>query len=307
MVPAQVVERPFVEALKLRAVDYYRLTKPNLTLLVVITTLLGLALSVDVAVPTSLLIATVLGTALSAGGACALNMAMETEYDRLMPRTAARPLPEQRVTDSEAVVLGMSMVTAGGIVLWMFANPLTGLLSLLAAAVYIFAYTPLKRVSPWATVVGAIPGALPPMMGYTAVSGTIGLEALIVFGILFFWQLPHFWALAILYRNDYDRGGFRLWPGAHIDRYIIGTTFTLVLVSAALYAVKSAGLIYLGGALLLGSWFLQRAFALGRNHNRDTARALFLASIAYLPLLILVLIADKPRLFLVVLGLADAA
>lgn len=293
----------FSDALKLRLTDYYRLTKPNLTLLVVITTLLGLALAAEVRLPISLLVATILGTALSAGGACALNMFMESELDRRMPRTAGRPLPAGRITDIEAALLGITMVSAGGIVLWMFANPLTALLGLLAAAVYIFAYTPLKRVSPWATVVGAIPGALPPLMGYTAITGTLGAQGFIVFGILFFWQLPHFWALAFMYKADYERGGFRMWPGERIHSFVVGTTFALVGVSTLLYAVKAAGLIYLAVALLLGSWFVQRAFAFRRKNTREAARALFLCSIAYLPLLILALIADRPRLFLVVLGL----
>ncbi len=306
MIPSSTSEvvsgRPLLEALKTRATDYYRLTKPNLTLLVVITTLLGLALGAELAAPPSLIVATLIGTALSAGGACALNMAMESDFDRLMRRTAARPLAAQRLFDLEAVVLGVGLVAFGGLVLWLFANPLTALLSLLAAAVYIFAYTPLKRVSPWATVVGAIPGALPPMMGYTAVTGTVGVEAWIVFGILFFWQLPHFWALAILYRGDYERGGFRLWPGAAVDRFIIATTLALCATSAALYVVGAAGLIYLASALLLGGWFLRRAFALRRSGTHSSARTLFLTSIAYLPLLIVALIIDRPRLFLALLG-----
>jgi heme o synthase len=303
MVPASSASLDRSQTLALRLSDYYRLTKPNLTLLVVVTTFLGLGIAADTVLPWSLLIATVLGTALSAGGACALNMFMESEFDRLMPRTAARPLPAQRLFDAEAVVLGMGMITLGGLVLWVFANPLTSLLSLLAATVYIFAYTPLKRVSPWATVVGAIPGALPPMMGYTAVTGTLGAEAWIVFFILFFWQLPHFFALAILYKSDYDRGGFRLWPGARIDAHIIATTFALVVVSTGLYAIHASGLVYLAAALVLGSMFLSRAFAWRRLHTREAARSLFLVSIAYLPLLIVALIADRPRLVLVLLGL----
>lgn len=295
-------------SLRQRLRDYYQLTKPNLTLLVVITTLLGLALAATKPVPLQLIIATLLGTALSGGGACALNMLMEVEYDRLMARTTARPLPAGRLWDVEAALIGVGLVASGGLVLWVWANPLTALLSLLAAAVYIFAYTPLKRISPWATVMGAIPGALPPMMGWTAVTGSIDAEAWAVFGILFFWQLPHFWALAILYRADYEQGGFRLWPGGAnetqtIERLIKLTTFLLVLVSASLYVVHAAGVLYLAAALLLGAWFLQRAFRLAREHTREAARGVFLTSIAYLPLLIIALIVDRPTLLSTLLGL----
>jgi protoheme IX farnesyltransferase len=283
--------------------DLYLLTKPGLTLLVVITTLLGLALGAHGTLPLSLVFATLLGTALTGGGACALNMAMESEHDRRMKRTANRPVAAERLSHEEAVVFGVGLIGLGGVVLWLFTNPLTALLSLLAAAVYLFSYTPLKRGTPWATVIGAIPGALPPMMGYTAVAGEIGRDAWIVFGILFFWQLPHFWALLILYKQDYERGGFKLWPGKQdsqqgVEWRVLFTTMALFLSSLVLFAVGAAGVIYVVGAFVLGTFFLMQAVRLAFEHDRAAARRLFLTSIAYLPLLIAFLIADRPRLLL---------
>jgi protoheme IX farnesyltransferase len=294
--------RPF-EGTSQRLRDLYLLTKPNLTLLVVITTLLGLSLAADAALPASLMFATLVGTALTGGGACALNMAMESDFDRKMARTRERPVAADRLTHEEAIAFGMALISLGGVILWVFTNPLTALLSLLAAAVYIFAYTPLKRTSPWATVVGAIPGALPPMMGYTAATGSIGVDAWTVFFILFFWQLPHFWALAILYKSDYERGGFKLWPGGQneqrgVEWRVLVTTIALFLTSLVLFATGSAGVIYVVGAFLLGTFFLMQAVRLSFEHDRKAARRLFLTSIAYLPLLIAFLVADRPRLLL---------
>ncbi|MCC6807093.1 MAG: protoheme IX farnesyltransferase [Deltaproteobacteria bacterium] len=283
--------------------DLYLLTKPNLTLLVVITTLLGLSLAADAYLPASLMLATLIGTALTGGGACALNMAMESAYDRRMARTRHRPVAADRVSHEEAVAFGIALVSLGGVILWSYTNPLTALLSLLAAAVYVFAYTPLKRVTPWATVVGAIPGALPPMMGYTAANASIGRDAWIVFFILFFWQLPHFWALAILYKTDYDRGGFKLWPGPAgsqkgVELRVLLTTIALFLTSLGLFAVGAAGVIYVVGAFVLGTFFLMQAVRLAFEHDRAAARRVFLTSIVYLPMLIGFLIADRPRLLL---------
>ncbi len=284
--------------------DLYALTKPGLTLLVVVTTLLGFALGAPIVLPMSLVLGTLIGTALTGGGACALNMAMESSFDRLMPRTTERPVASERLTHEEAVAFGIGLIALGGLVLWLFTNPLTALLSLLAAAVYLFSYTPMKRGTPWAVVIGAIPGALPPMMGYTAATGELGRDGWIVFAILFFWQLPHFWALLVLYKNDYERGGFRLWPGGDRDSQtalewrVVVTTVCLFLASLALFAVGSAGVVYVAGAFPLGTFFLMQAVRLAFEHDRKAARRLFLTSIAYLPLLIAFLIADRPQIFI---------
>lgn len=296
-------------ALRRTLTGLVHLTKPELMLMVVVTTLLGLHLGSNGDLPWALVGWTLLGTALSGGGACGINMALEHEADAQMRRTQKRPIPRGHVSPFAAFGFSLAILFIGNTLLWTKANPLTAMLSLLAAAVYVLLYTPLKRSTPVATWVGAIPGALPPMMGWTAVRGTIDTPAVIIFGILFFWQLPHFWALAVMYQDDYARGGFKVQPiaGARFDherleQHILWATVTLIAMSLTLFLRGDAGWVYLGGALSAGGLFLFRAIVLRRSHKVADARRLFFASLIYQPVLVAALVLDKPQALLRAFG-----
>jgi protoheme IX farnesyltransferase len=307
----QTTAPSFFAALRRTLSGLLQLTKPSLMLMVVVTTLLGLHLGSNGDWPWALAGWTLLGTALSGGGACGINMALEHEADAQMRRTAKRPIPAGHVSPFAAFGFSLALLFIGNAVLWRQANPLTALLSMMAAAVYVLLYTPLKRATPMATWLGAIPGALPPVMGFTAVRGVIDTQAVIVFGILFFWQLPHFWALAVMYQEDYTRGGFKVQPiaGAHFDRarlenHILWATATLLVVSVLLFVRGDAGWIYLAGALLAGGLFMQRAVVLRLSHRVADARRLFYASLIYQPVLVAALVLDKPQALMRALGLS---
>lgn len=284
----------------------YRLTKPNLTLLVMVTTMLGLFLASDGALTLPLIAFTLVGTALTAGGACGINMVVERDLDALMPRTMARPLPANEIPVRTATVFSLALLALGAALLDNHVNRLTALLSLVTAAVYVFVYTPLKRVGPIAIWVGAIPGALPPVMGFTAVRGYLDVEALLVFAILFFWQLPHFWALGLMYEDDYKRGGFKLISSASARvraQQILAWVMALLVVALQPAVFGFAGPIYIVGATISGLWLLRRAVLLTLNAtDRTRARAVFLGTIIYQPLIILALLADRPMALLRLVG-----
>jgi protoheme IX farnesyltransferase len=194
-----------------RVRDFYELTKPRMNFLVVCTTAVGYAMAPHHGHWTTLL-HTILGTALTAASASVLNQLVEREYDALMPRTRNRPLPGGRVTPAEALAWGAVLGVAGVAYLLLMVNLLTALLGAFTLASYVWVYTPMKRVTSLNTVIGAVPGAIPPMMGWAAATGALGPEALALFGIMFLWQMPHFLAIAILYQRDYAAGGFKMLP-----------------------------------------------------------------------------------------------
>jgi heme o synthase len=215
-----------------------------------------------------------------------------------MPRTADRPLPAGRIHPVEALVFGLALGVAGTIHLALMVNPLTALLGAFTLLSYIFVYTPLKRVSSLNTIIGAVPGAIPPAMGVTAVYNQITPEAVALFGILFVWQMPHFLAIAILYRDDYAKGGFKMLPVVDPDLSITGRQ--IVLYAAALVPVSlipvqihMAGALYFTAAMLLGLAFLTFGISCAATKTRADARKLFLASILYLPLLLGFLMVNK--------------
>ena len=281
-----------------RAADYIALTKPELTFLSVLTALAGYYLGTEGTMPGMGVLHTLLGTAMVGGGAGAINQYIERHFDALMKRTEQRPLPAGRISPGEALGFGTALTVAGILELALLVNPLTGFLALLTSATYLFLYTPLKRVTPFSTLVGGIPGALPPVMGWTAARNEINAEAWVLFGILFLWQMPHFLSLAWMYRKDYARAGYRLLTvldteGTRTGFYIIASTAALVPVSGLLTATGSTGSVYAAGALLAGIAFLVPAIRLAMARSSAAARVLFFASLLYLPALMLALVLDR--------------
>lgn len=273
------------------------MTKPGITLMVVLTSALGYLLAGGQALAWPF-VATLAGTGLVAAGASVLNQFWEREPDALMRRTAGRPLPTGRIDADLALLAGVGLGIAGMVELAWAINALTAALAALALAGYVFVYTPLKKVTSLATVVGAVPGALPPMMGWCAVRGEVDLAAWVLFGILFFWQMPHFLAIAWLCREDYARGGFPMLPV--IDPEGLWTARQSVLYGAALVPVSLlpsllglTGSLYFGGALALGVAYLGFCMAFARRRSTAAARRLMFASLVYLPALLLVMLAER--------------
>lgn len=284
-----------------RLLDYVSLAKPELTFLSVLTALAGFLLaSGGAAKPLSaqLLLHTLAGTALVGGGAGALNQFIERRYDRLMKRTEQRPLPSGRLAPFEALLFGCGIAIAGIAELAFFVNPLTSFLAEATLVSYLFLYTPLKRITPHATLVGAVPGAIPPLMGWAAARNTIDGDGLLLFGILFFWQMPHFLSLAWMYRRDYSRAGYRLLSvidlqGTQTCRHILVHSLALVLMTIIPWLSGMFGIVYLTGAVLLGGGFLAAGSQLQRSHSNMAARRLFAASLVYLPALMFVMVFDR--------------
>ena len=269
--------------------DLLELTKPRITLMVALTCAAGFLLATPTGeLPLDRLLATVVGTALVCAGSAALNHHAERDVDARMCRTAKRPLPAGRMEPDTALLWGALLAAGGLLLLALGANALTALLAAATLVSYVWVYTPLKRKSALATLVGAIPGAAPPLLGWTGAVGTIDLGGWLLFALLFLWQLPHFLAIAWLYHDDYRAAGLHLLT---IDDPDYGrTTRQAVLYAVALLPVSFApaivglgGPLQLGGALVFGALFLAAALAFGRRPTRDSARRLLLASVAYLP------------------------
>lgn len=278
--------------------DFVELTKPRLTMLSVLTTLAGFYMATTGELALMLLVHTMLGTLLVGGGCGALNMFVEREHDTQMRRTMTRPIPAGRVTPNEALLLGLVMSIGGIIYLAVAVNLLTGILAAATVVSYVMFYTPMKRLSTLNTVVGGIPGALPPVMGWVAVKNGIGPEALVLFGILFCWQMPHFLALAWMYRNDYERAGYKMLTvvdpeGGSTSRQILIYTAALLPISLIPTLHGIAGGYYFYGALALGLLFLAIGMMLAFTRKNKHAKYLFYYSLLYLPLLLLVMALDR--------------
>ena len=274
------------------------LFKARLTFLVLLTTLVGFYVGFSGRLDLLLLLHTMFGTALVASGAAALNQWWEREHDARMPRTEDRPLPSGRMQPETVLLLGGACGGLGLIYLALAVNLLTSLLGAITLASYIFVYTPLKRVTTLNTIVGAIPGALPPLMGWAAARGNISLGGWSLFAILFFWQLPHFLAIAWIYREQYARAGFVMLPvvdpaGERTGRQAVSHTLGLLPVSLGPFLFHLAGPLYLGGALALGLVFLWFAIQFSRRLTQRSARQLFFVSILYLPMLLGLMVFDK--------------
>ena len=289
----EAVQVPAVPATvsRTRLGDYLTLTKPGITVMVGITAAVGFYVASSGAFDWKAFLHMLGGTLLSSAGAAAFNMLLERKLDARMDRTKARPLASGRMAPAEAAAFGGILCAVGLTWLAVWVNPLTAALSAATMFSYLVLYTPLKTRSSVCTLVGAIPGALPPMMGWAAARGSVDLGAWILFLILFFWQLPHFLALAWMYREDYARAGFPMLSveeptGASSGRQVVLQTLALLVVSILPYGFQMAGDGYLIAALLLGAGFLGFGVAFATERSRDRASRLFLASITYLPLLL---------------------
>lgn len=278
--------------------DYYELLKPRMNLLILGTTTVGFSLAAKTTADWLRLPNALIGTAFCAAGAAILNQWMERDFDARMHRTADRPLPTGRVSARQALLLGLAASAVGALWLLAFVNGLTAILGSATLASYVLIYTPLKRITTLNTIVGAVPGAIPPMMGWTAVTGQLAAPAWALFGILFVWQIPHFLAIATIYREDYQRGGFKMLPVD--DPTLAATGRQILLYSAALLPVSllpamahMGGKVYTIAAVALGAGFFAVAVSCARNRTRTQARQLFFASIIYLPVLLAVLMMDQ--------------
>ena len=281
-----------------RAVDFVSLTKPRLNLLVLITTLGGLYLAAPDGVPLSILFHSLVGTALVAGGAAALNQVWEHDTDGLMRRTRNRPLPSHRLRVSEGAWFGTLLSAVGLIELTWKVNPLTAVVAAATLVSYVFVYTPLKRRTSLSTLVGAVPGALPPVIGWTAMTDSISMPAIVLFGIVFLWQMPHFLAIGWLYREDYERAHIPLLPVLEADgrrtgqqALLYATALWPVSLLPALVGIAEAP--YSIVATILGFGFIALSALFARERTTKTARNLFLYSIIYLPLLWAALVIDR--------------
>jgi len=277
---------------------YAELFKARLTFLVLLTTLVGFYIGYRGPVNYWLMLHTVLGTALVASAASAFNQLLERDYDARMLRTKDRPLPSGRLQPNTVLIVGSLGALIGLVYLALAVNLLTSLLGALSFASYVFIYTPLKRVTWLNTAVGAIPGGLPPLMGWTAARGELSREGWALLAILAFWQLPHFLAIAWIYRDEYARAEFKMLPlvdptGQRTGRQAVTHTLGLLPLSLCPFLFKLAGPIYLVGALVLGLIFLWVAIQFRRELTVPRARKLFYVSILYLPLLLGLMVLDK--------------
>jgi protoheme IX farnesyltransferase len=285
-------------AARLARLDFLELTKPRLSSFVLLVVALAAWLGSMGAIAPATLFLAVLGTALVAGGANALNMVLERDLDARMARTAGRPLPSGRLDAREAAIFGGAL-TVTGLLLLLGTTPLAALLAAVTSASYLLVYTPLKRKTTLNTHVGAVPGALPALIGWAAARGTLDPAAWTLFGIVYLWQLPHFLAIAWLYKDDYARGGFRMLPSADPDGVATGRQALLgalaLLFASLLPALAGlAGGSYFAGALLLGAWFVRRALSFAVARTAGSARQLLRASLLYLPAILLLMLLDRP-------------
>ena len=277
---------------------YVDLTKPSILVMVLITTLLGYYLGNDGISSWLNLFWTLLGTGLSAGGAGALNQYLEREQDKRMERTRNRPLPSGLIQPLDALLFGLILVLIGSILLVWKVNLLTGFLSLMTAFLYVLIYTPMKKLTWLNTSLGSIPGALPPMGGWTAATGSIDSGAWILFAILYLWQHPHFFAIAWMCKEDYKKAGFKMLPvvesnGSRTIRQIFWHLSLMIPVSLLPFISGMMGTVYLAGASLLTLGYFCSAIPMLRLKSKENASKILKASVFYLPLLFVIIIIDK--------------
>ena len=285
--------------------SYIELTKPRITWLILMSTAIGYFFGLpshawrDISL--LLLLHTVVGTALIASGTAALNQWYEREADEKMRRTADRPLPSGRLNATRALIFAIVLSIAGFLDLYFGANPLAAWIGAFTLASYLFLYTPLKSRTWWSTTIGAVPGAMPPMIGFAAAAGTITRESWVLFAILFLWQFPHFYSIAWMYKEDYARAGIRMLPVVEPDcrstaRQIVLYGIALIPVSLIPAMLGMSGRIYLVGALALGLWFLYSGVRVALDRTLARARGVLVASVLYLPLIYGLMLLDRPGL-----------
>jgi len=291
------IERPRLSARE-RVGAYVELTKPRITFLIVLTSAAGFGLASRRGIDYLALVSALLGIALLSSGIATLNQYAERDLDGLMRRTAGRPLPSGKLAPWEALAFGAGLTITAEVYLLLLVNPLSALLGLTVIAGYLFGYTPLKTRSSLSTVVGAFPGAVPPLIGWTAATGALSIEGWVLFAILFLWQFPHFLAIAWMYREDYSRAGILMLPVVEPDgrvtaQQIVLYTLMLIPVSLLPTVLGISGRFYFFGAIVLGLLFLYSSIRAAFSMSRQQAKQLLLASVLYLPLLFILMVVNK--------------
>ena len=287
-----------VLGLREKIAAYAELTKPRIALMLVLTSAAGFFLGTKGQFDGILFANSLIAILILAFGVATLNQYWEFRTDRLMERTASRPIPTGRITPTEALVFGLVQCALAEAYLFLVVNALTGLLGIIVIAGYVLVYTPLKTRTSVSTAIGAIPGALPPLMGWTAAANEISIGAWALFATQFLWQFPHFLAIAWMYRHEYAKAGILMLPvvepaGRITARQIVLFTVMLIPVSLALFFFGYDGKVFLVGAIVLGGWFLFASVQAARTRTNEKAKRLLLVSVIYLPLLFILMVADK--------------
>ncbi|MFO0935402.1 MAG: heme o synthase [Gemmataceae bacterium] len=299
--PELALDEPKVTSLPIRPriSDYFELTKPRIAMMALVTVAVGYLMGAAPTVNGWILFNTLVGAGLVAAGGSALNCVIERRADIKMHRTRNRSVAVGRLSAAEAGAFAFSLTFVGtGILLVGVPNWQAAVAALLTFTLYVFVYTPLKRISAWNTVVGAVPGALPPVIGWCAARGDVTVEGLALFGILFAWQLPHFYAIAWMHRVDYARGGMKMLPivdqanGLWTGRATVATCLLLIATTIVPFTVQAAGMIYLVGSIVLGVWFLGRCITFARVRDDGTARRVLRGSLVHLLGVMVLLVAD---------------
>jgi protoheme IX farnesyltransferase len=279
------------------AADFMSLTKPRIILMVVFTVAAAFYLASGGRMDYLLLFHSLAGIAMATGGSLTLNQAAEEDIDFMMNRTRLRPLPDQRLHHYEALAFGISLLVAGNLYLIFFVNPLTAFLTALTGMMYLLLYTPLKRISSWNTIVGAIPGAMPPVLGWSAAMNSVPVAGWILFSILFVWQIPHALAIGVLYRDEFRAAGVRLLPvedpdGRKTGFHVVNYCIALIPIGMMPTLTGMAGPVYFFLSLFLAFVYLGYGIQLARKCTVEAARHLFFVSLIYLPVSILVMVLD---------------
>jgi len=277
---------------------YYELTKPSITFMILVSTALGYFMGGNGINNYQHFILTLLGSCLISSGSGALNHFAEAESDKIMYRTNLRPIPAGIISAKSAKIFGLVLILFGSGLLYSFINPLTCCLALITSLMYLFIYTPLKKITWLNTSVGAIPGSIPPIGGWVAATGSLDPEAWILFAILFLWQHPHFYAIALMFKDDYKKAGLKMLPvvepdGSRTNRQIIWHALLLIPVSVIPVYVDLLGMVYFWVALVLGIGYLISGFILAKQYSIDNARLVLKVSVFYLPILFLTIMVDK--------------
>ena len=277
---------------------YYELTKPSITFMILVSTALGYFMGGNGISNYQHFILTLLGSCLISSGSGALNHFAEAESDKIMYRTNLRPIPAGIISPENAMIFGIALIFIGSGILYFFINTLTCVLALITALMYLFIYTPLKKLTWLNTPVGAIPGAIPPIGGWVAATGSLDPEAWILFAILFLWQHPHFYAIALMFKDDYKKAGLKMLPvvepnGSRTNRQIIWHALLLIPVSLMPVYINLLGMIYFWAALILGIGYLLSGFILAKQYSVNNARLVLKVSVFYLPILFLTIMVDK--------------
>lgn len=295
---AAEIQETRVHGVREKVSAFVELTKPRIAFMLVLTSAAGFYLGTSGAFNWPLFANAMIGITLLAFGVATLNQYIEGDLDKLMERTATRPIPSGRLSATEALAFGLLQCGVAEIYLYFLVNPLTAILGLVVIVGYVLLYTPLKTRTSASTAIGAIPGALPPLMGWTSAADNITLGAWSLFVILFLWQFPHFLAIASMYKEQYAKAGIKMLPVLESDgkitaRQIVSFAFMLLPVSLAPYFLGMAGTIFLVGASILSLWFLIESFRTARAKTKESSRRLLLVSVIYLPLLFGFLVLNK--------------